>query len=61
LLSLPLTPLTYHVVLAKATGARGENSANTSNLAKLTASQSRYWNTAVKNDFTSCGAQELSV
>jgi hypothetical protein len=30
LLSLPLTPLTYHVVLAKATGARAENSANTS-------------------------------
>src|SRR5262252_5065740 len=28
--SLPLTPLTYHVVLAKAGGARAENSAKSS-------------------------------
>src|SRR5262252_2667086 len=28
--SLPLTPLTYHVVLAKAAGARAENSAKSS-------------------------------
>ena len=32
LLSLPLTPLTYHVLLARAVGGRAKNSAITSRL-----------------------------